>query len=67
MARHFGLELLDPFDQLRALAPDRFEAVGDVVHHPVDGALAVSEKAPLELDVADLYRCERHDDSLLLI
>ena len=66
MTGHLGLELLDPLDELRALAPDRLEAVGDVVHHPVDGALAVSEQAALELDVPDLYGCEWHDDSLLL-
>ena len=63
---HLGLELLDALDELRALAPDGLEAVGDVVHHPMDGCLPVAEEATLELDVSDLDRCECHDDSLLL-
>ena len=66
VARDLGLELLDALDELRALAPDGLEAVGDVVHHPMDGRLPIAEQAALELDVPDLDGCECHDDSLLL-
>ena len=66
MPRDLGLELLDPLDELRALAPDGLEAIGDVVHHPVDGALAVAEQAALELNVTDLDGGKCHDDSLPL-
>ena len=41
------------------------EAIGDVVHHPVDGRFPVAEEAPFELDMADLDWCECHVNSLL--
>jgi hypothetical protein len=65
VTRHLGLELLDALDELRALAPDGLEAVGDVVHHPVDGRLPIAEQTAFELDVSDLDGCECHEDSLL--
>ena len=60
IALELGLELLDAIRVVGPLAPDRLEALGDLLEQPVDVSAAVAEQASPELDVADLDWCVRH-------
>src|SRR5258708_19699256 len=54
------LEVLDEVGQLAALAPDLFEAVGDLEEKLLDDIALVAEKATADADVSQLDRFITH-------
>ena len=59
-----GLERFDALHQLRPLAPDGLEAVGDLVHQAVDGRPLVAEQAAAEpVEMSDFNRCQGHGNA----
>ena len=60
MTRDLGLEDVDALAELGALAPDRLEAVGDLLDLPVNVGAPVAEEPAAKREVPHFDGCQGH-------